>query len=641
MKTINSNQKHKQIKWRALWLLLLGSSLYSFGQNYDFGVWHHIYQDNVIINADRNPYSANLRLQSGRKAGWNMTNKVQNGASHFEISHGEGAYYANYEETPTTKVMYLFKPGVLTLPQSTSKIGIGEDHPYSRLTIGNAPNNGGHFNVRSFESGNGGWKGAGAFGGNRANVVIGQLNSKAHIGAHNTSLNAYADLIINGGPGNVGVGTNNPTTKLDVNGIVNATGFRVNGQSIGEGSSPWTKIEGTENFVYNNGNIGIGTSNPTSKLHVAGNMKAVNISGINIGAAGVMSASLLVLGSDPNTDNGFYGLDYNDNENNLMIQGGSIGNITFGQRTGSTFYEKARITRDGNLGVGTNNPTEKLEVNGNIKANGIIDATGFTKNGVPFGATASPWTSSEGNINFTTGTVEIGAEGPNTLGTEYLKVNGTANFNNLNALGKIGIGGFNNTDNKLYVNGDLGLSGALKIDNEPVPWQMAADKDNSRKNLTFQTHSTTESNDGGFMVIHTEDEAPVIGNKLGDHYNLFVTQGIVTPDYAITLEDKWEEDIPDYVFDKAYKLTSLEDIAMYVKKHKHLPNVAGINDMKANHNMYNVGDMLMGQLKNLEEQVLHNIAQHKEIETLKKENKELHARLDRLEKLIMKGSTNK
>jgi hypothetical protein len=40
--------------------------------------------------------------------------------------------------------------------------------------------------------------------------------------------------------------------------------------------------------------------------------------------------------------------------------------------------EQLRLTPTGNLGVGTNNPTEKLQVTGNIKLSGLVKMDGIT-----------------------------------------------------------------------------------------------------------------------------------------------------------------------------------------------------------------------------------------------------------------------
>jgi hypothetical protein len=50
------------------------------------------------------------------------------------------------------------------------------------------------------------------------------------------------------------------------------------------------------------------------------------------------------------------------------------GVLTFGTTNGGLIAEHMRITPIGRIGIGTNNPAEKLEVNGNIKVSGNINA---------------------------------------------------------------------------------------------------------------------------------------------------------------------------------------------------------------------------------------------------------------------------
>jgi hypothetical protein len=78
---------------------------------------------------------------------------------------------------------------------------------------------------------------------------------------------------------------------------------------------------------------------------------------------------------------------------------------------------------------------------------------------------------------------------------------------------------------------------------------------------------------------------------------------------------------PDYVFDKDYQLTSLEDIKTYIDQHKHLPEVPSAAAMEANG--INLGEMNMLLLKKVEELTLYMIEQNKEITMLKKENNEI------------------
>jgi hypothetical protein len=75
---------------------------------------------------------------------------------------------------------------------------------------------------------------------------------------------------------NIGIGKTNPTQKLDVNGIVNASAFYVNGVPFegGLGGSQWTT--GT-NSIYYNSNVGIGTANPDAPLTVNGRIHAKEV----------------------------------------------------------------------------------------------------------------------------------------------------------------------------------------------------------------------------------------------------------------------------------------------------------------------------------------------------------------------------
>jgi hypothetical protein len=66
--------------------------------------------------------------------------------------------------------------------------------------------------------------------------------------------------------GNVGIGTTNPEYKLDVSGTVNASEFLVNGTPLSSGF--WS--QDSENISYDLGNVGINNSNPTTDLDIVG-----------------------------------------------------------------------------------------------------------------------------------------------------------------------------------------------------------------------------------------------------------------------------------------------------------------------------------------------------------------------------------
>ena len=68
------------------------------------------------------------------------------------------------------------------------------------------------------------------------------------------------------GIGNVGINVTNPTEKLDVNGTVKATSFIGDGSGLTGISNLWSS--NGNKIYYNTDNIGIGTDSPDAKLDV-------------------------------------------------------------------------------------------------------------------------------------------------------------------------------------------------------------------------------------------------------------------------------------------------------------------------------------------------------------------------------------
>jgi hypothetical protein len=97
-----------------------------------------------------------------------------------------------------------------------------------------------------------------------------------------------------GGNGRVGIGTAGPQYKLDVNGAVNATDFLVNGVSISGVVGQWQN--NGSNIFFNSGNVGIGINSPETgaKLHISGGGLTVNGSGIKaiVGSATTRALSV-------------------------------------------------------------------------------------------------------------------------------------------------------------------------------------------------------------------------------------------------------------------------------------------------------------------------------------------------------------
>lgn len=106
---------------------------------------------------------------------------------------------------------------------------------------------------------------------------------------------------------------------------------------------------------------------------------------------------------------------------------------------------------------------------------------------------------------------------------------------------------------------------------------------------------------GGKVVIGTTDAT----EKVNVEGNVRVTG---TVDAGSIRTRTWTV-APDYVFEKDYKLRSLDEVDSFVKKNKHLPEVPSAKEFKEKG--MDLAEMNFVLLKKVEELTLHSIEQHK------------------------------
>ena len=129
----------------------------------------------------------------------------------------------------------------------------------------------------------------------------------------------------------------------------------------------WTSAtaQSSSNLYQSSGNIGIGTTSPSEKLHVEGSLRInntinanANYTSINQNAYFSSGWNKYASGYARRLEFGAGGFYYS-----ISAAGGSAGDAI-------TWTDLLKVTDAGNVGIGTSTPTQTLDVNGNINISG-------------------------------------------------------------------------------------------------------------------------------------------------------------------------------------------------------------------------------------------------------------------------------
>ena len=177
------------------------------------------------------------------------------------------------------------------------------------------------------------------------------------IKSSNTTVVNQAERMRITSAGNVGIGTTSPANKLHVEGgniqlsdNQHITwGYGGNNAIYGNNSSDFIKIftNGSERLIVNSsGNVGIGTTSPSKKLDIAGDVKLTNSNSIYWrNAADNADIPLLNLSS-----------------NNTFNIGTTSSSVPVQMALHTAGSERIRISANGNVGIGTTSPDYLFEV---------------------------------------------------------------------------------------------------------------------------------------------------------------------------------------------------------------------------------------------------------------------------------------
>ena len=306
------------------------------------------------------------------------------GTSNRFIFHRDSYYFGVYDNTNTIKTV-IRANGVSYF--NGGNVGIGTTSPGEKLSVG--PGDNVSAEIGKSLIGNIGISGYAGFKhislGTNNYALLQSSSGQTFLNASSTESIRFrinnADKMTLTNAGNVGIGTTGPSFKLDVigDGIRNirstagwAGWFQNNASSSGviitagvdSGDAPLLvrkqdtteifSVRGNGTSYFQNGNVGIGTTSPSAKLHAEGDGSIIRLQNNNSDANG----TFIDFRDSTGTRTGYVGTTGTSDDMFLYTQGAKP--IRF--YTNAT--ERMRIDSSGNVGIGTVSPAGKLEVNG-------------------------------------------------------------------------------------------------------------------------------------------------------------------------------------------------------------------------------------------------------------------------------------
>jgi hypothetical protein len=345
---------------------------------------------------------------------------------------------------------------------------------------------------------------------------------------------------------------------------------------------PFTIEGGTPNnalFVDNSSRVGLGTSTPVLNLHVStGNTPAIRLE---------QSA---VSGFTAQT------WDMAGNEANFFVRDVTSGSrLPFRIRPGAP-SSSLDIASDGDIGIGTASPEQRLDV----RSGGVTNIQATT-----FGA------GQDDRADF----IIRRARGTSAVPTA-VQLNDR-------------IGGFQARGHNGTAFSDIAASFDVRAEEN-----FSATANGTR--LAFQTTANGAIVPTTRMVIRQNGRVGV--GTTSPTELLHVSGG----NLLVSGGGFFDDGVPvtDFVFEPDYRLMPLDELKTFVATHKHLPNVPSKDDAKSAGGV-NIGLYSMRILEKVEELTLYTLDQHEQIQSLEaqkaelaRKNAELEARLARIEALL-------
>jgi hypothetical protein len=394
---------------------------------------------------------------------------------------------------------------------------------------------------------------------------------------------------------------------------------------------------GTVMTLTTSGNVGIGTTSPSTKLHVAGSMtldgtiKFPTLSNVDLG--GGTSANYSVLLRDNNNQlvrtsfssilSTMYAVGPYDPDPSLCPALWDPTNCTSSFTTTPTWSNVAGAgilyANCANVGIGTSTPIYTLDVSGSSRIVGNL--------GVGIAPSCTTKVSVHANNNS-----DPFLKFDNTAGTQFtMDHSGNPVFGNPTTLFCTSIGQAPNLD---YGNTYLGFN----VTHDPANnwWGRQTNGAANGGSLIWgsvngQLSFSSLPNWNGSQSIPNLSDAQVVSYRVarmrfdltyGPQMMIGETMPGTHPDFMLSVAGKvvakeiyvTNTSWADYVFDNDYKLMSLDSLENYITANKHLPNVPTTQEVMANGN--NTGETDRILLEKVEELTLYIIQLEKRLKEL-------------------------
>jgi hypothetical protein len=359
--------------------------------------------------------------------------------------------------------------------------------------------------------------------------------------------------------------------------------------------------------IIANGNVGIGTTTPTARLHNRGSVRFQDL------ANGTIPAYMLGTDSDGNVF-----------EYPVPSGGGDMNDVDWLKPDGTVAMSiNDNIYTNGNVGINVQNPSSVLHTNGTVKFQNLPNSTapafilGTDSNGNVFeypvpggsgGMNDADWLKPDGTVAMSI--------------NDDIYTNGFVGFNvqnptaNIHAMGSVRFQNLANGSVPAFMLGTDSNGNVLEF---PIPAGGAGNNDADWLKLdgTIPMAITDNIYTNGKVGINTNVLPSMVGSEDVSFYSLYVKGGILTEEVRVALVSDWA----DYVFMDNYDLPSLKEVEEHIKEKGHLINIPSENEVK--NNGVDLLEMNKKLLEKVEELTLYMIEMNKQLELQRKEIEEL------------------